>query len=145
MRDEAMKGRPHEKLEVYRIAHQLAVRVHAVTMELPKHEMYEEGSQVRRSSKSISSQIVEGHALRAYKGEYLHYLARAYASAEESVEHLTYLKETLAEGCVQHECTVLIGEYGSLCRKLFNYSTAVQKQHKAGMIREGIEYDDDGE
>ena len=46
--------RPHEKLEVYRMAHALALQVHAVSLKLPKHELYEEGSQVRRSSKSIS-------------------------------------------------------------------------------------------
>jgi hypothetical protein len=62
-------SRPHEKLEVYRIAHALALRVHALTLKLPKHEMYEEGSQSRRSSKSVSSQVVEGHALRQYKAE----------------------------------------------------------------------------
>ncbi len=72
------------------MAHALALRVHAISLTLPKHELYEEGSQIRRSSKSTSAQIVEGHALRQYKPEYLHYLARSYASAEETIEHLQY-------------------------------------------------------
>ena len=88
--------RPHEDLEVYRLAHDLCRRVHAVSLKLPTHELYEEGSQSRRSSKSISSQIVEGHALRRYKPEYLHYLWRAYASAEETIEHISTLIERLA-------------------------------------------------
>ena len=108
--------RPHEKLEIYRMAHALGLRVHALTLKLPKFEMYEEGSQARRSSKSVSSQIVEGHALRQYKAEYLHYLARAYASAEETIEHLKYLLETDSAKSVADECGKLLEEYAVLCR-----------------------------
>ena len=82
----AANPRPHDKLEVYRVAHALGLRVHALSLKLPKFEMFEEGSQVRRSAKSVSSQIVEGHGLRQYRSEYLHYLGRAYASAEETIE-----------------------------------------------------------
>ena len=122
-------ARPHEKLEVYRIAHALGLRVHPLTLKLPKHEMYEEGSQARRSSKSVSAQVVEGHALRQYKAEYLHYLGRAYASAEETIEHLQYLLETGSAIRVENECHALIEEYGILCRKLFNYMSSVERQH----------------
>ena len=64
----------YKKLKIYRLAHDLAVRVHKMTVELPQFEMMEEGSQIRRSSKSVSSNIVEGYALRRYKQEYIHYL-----------------------------------------------------------------------
>jgi four helix bundle protein len=121
--------RPHEKLEVYRLAHTLGLRVHALTLQLPRFEMYEEGSQARRSSKSVSSQIVEGHALRRYKAEYLHYLCRAYASAEETIEHLRNLLETGSASCVTQECEQLRDEYAVLCRKLFNYMRAVDDRH----------------
>jgi four helix bundle protein len=121
--------RPHEKLEVYRIAHALGLRVHALTQKLPKHEMYEEGSQSRRSNKSVSAQVVEGHALRQYKAEYLHYLGRAYASAEETIEHIDYLLETGSASRVEDECDSLADEYSVLCHKLFNYMTAVEKEH----------------
>ena len=133
MRDENNTNRrsawPHETLEVYRIAHALALQVHAVTLKLPKHELYEEGSQVRRSSKSVSSQIVEGHALRQYKPEYLHYLARAYGSAEETTEHLQFLLETRSASRVEDDCRLLLQQYAVLCRKLFNYIRSVEKQH----------------
>jgi four helix bundle protein len=121
--------RPHEQLEVYRLAHALGLRVHALSLTLPKHEMYEEASQVRRSSKSVSAQVVEGHALRQYKAEYLHYLARAYASAEETIEHLLYLLETGSAAQHETECKSLLDEYATLCRKLFNYQQAVHRQH----------------
>ena len=126
--------RPHEDLEVYRLAHALALRVHALTLKMPKHETYEEGSQVRRSSKSVSALIVEGHALRRYKLEYVRYLARAYGSAEETVEHLRYLLETGSAARVSAECAALNAEYLILCRKLFNYLRSVEKQHDPRLL-----------
>jgi four helix bundle protein len=133
MRDESGENRhnarPHERLEVYRLAYSLALQVHAITLKLPKHELYEEGSQTRRSSKSVSAQIVEGHALRQYKPEYLHYLARAYASAEETIEHLKYLLETRSASKVENECRSLMDQYAVLCRKLYNYMRSVEKEH----------------
>jgi len=114
-------------LEVYQLAHALALRVHRLTLNLPKHQMYEEGARVWRSSKSVSSQIVEGHALRCYKSEYLHYLWRSYGSAEETVEHLQFLLETGSVKPEETECTELIGQYVHLCRKLFNYIESVEK------------------
>jgi four helix bundle protein len=122
-------ARPHHQLEIYRIAHALGLRMHAVTLKLPRFELYEVGGQVRRSSKSVSAQIVEGHALRQYKAEYAHYLGRAYASAEETIEHLTYLCETGSGKDVMDECQSLRLEYATLCRKLFNYLQSVQRQH----------------
>jgi four helix bundle protein len=121
--------RPHEQLQVYRLAHALGLRIHALTLRLPKHELYEEGGQTRRSSKSTSSQIVEGHALRHYKAEYVHYLARAYASAEETIEHLRYLLETNSAKEMADECASLQQEYALLCRKLYNYQRSIQLQH----------------
>jgi four helix bundle protein len=123
-----MKERPHEKLEVYRLAHDLALNVHGLTLRLPKYELYEEGSQVRRASKSVSAQIVEGHALRQYKAEYGHYHARAYASAEETIEHLRYLRRTNTD--LAGEVERLLVDYTTLCRKLFNYLRSVEKGHR---------------
>ncbi|HEX7376692.1 MAG TPA: four helix bundle protein [Pirellulales bacterium] len=114
---------------MYRLSHALAVRVHALTLKLPKYELYEEGSQARRSSKSVSSQIVEGHALRRYKTEYVRYLARAYGSAEETLEHLRLLLETGSAKAVATECETLTSEYLTLCRKTFNYMQSVERRH----------------
>jgi four helix bundle protein len=125
----AQRKRPHEQLEVYKSAHALGLRVHAMTLRLPKFEMYEQASQLRRASKSVSAQIVEGHALRQYKPEYLHYLARAYASGEEVIEHVKYILETGSAKVVAAECELLIDEYDTLCRKLFNYQQSVHRHH----------------
>jgi len=59
----------------------------------------------------------------------MHYLSRAYGSAEETIEHLRYLLETGSACNVQQECQSLLQEYGVLCRKLFNYIRSVRKGH----------------
>jgi four helix bundle protein len=81
-------------LEIYQIAHALGIRIHAMTLRLPHFERIEEGSQVRRSSKSVSCQLVEGYRLRKYRDKFLLYLHQAAASADETREHLDYLFKT---------------------------------------------------
>jgi four helix bundle protein len=116
----------YKKLEIYNLAHSLALKVHKMTMSLPKFEMYEEGGQIRRSSKSVSAQIVEGYALRKYKNEFLHYLWRAYGSSEETLEHLSFLFET--ESLKDEKLFQELSEnYKQLNRMLFNYIQSVER------------------
>ena len=61
----------YRNLEVWQIARELSVLIHKMTLnELPKFEMYVEGSQIRRSSKSVRTNIVEGYGRRNYKLDY---------------------------------------------------------------------------
>ncbi len=137
-----MEPRPHEKLEIYREAHALALRAHALSLSLPNFERFEEGSQLRRSSKSVSGQIVEGHALRRYKSDYVRYLWRSYGSAEETIEHLRYLAETgsLTDARQGDE---LREAYARLATKIFNYILSVEQGHDTQFYvkEEGAEYD----
>ena len=73
----------------------MAVELHQVTLnELPKFEMYEQGSQIRRSSKSIVANFVEGYGRRHYKAEYIKFLTYALGSCDETKAHLELLHET---------------------------------------------------
>ena len=85
----------YKDLEIYQLSHKVAIGIHKVTLEnLPKFEMYEEGSQIRRSSKSIPATIVEGFGRKQYQQEYIKYLTYALASCDETKEHLELLFET---------------------------------------------------
>ena len=61
-------------IEIYSESKRLGIEIHRLFMELPKHELYEEGSQIRRSSKSVTCSIVEGYARRRYNADFIKYL-----------------------------------------------------------------------
>ena len=53
------------------MAREMVVEVHKMSLQLPKYELYETGSQIRRSSKSVKSNIVEGYGRRYYKHDFI--------------------------------------------------------------------------
>src|SRR6266550_9162248 len=85
----------YRDLEIWKLARQIAIAVHRMTLQnLPKFEMFEEASQIRRSARSISANIVEGYGRRRYKQEFIRFLVFAHASCGETVDHLEVLFET---------------------------------------------------
>jgi four helix bundle protein len=65
----------YEDLEIWKLANELVIEIHLMSLaDLPKFEMYETGSQIRRSIKSVKANIVEGYGRRHYKNEFLHFL-----------------------------------------------------------------------
>ena len=117
----------YKDLEIYQLAHQLAVEIHKMTIEsLPKFEMYEEGNQIRRSSKSIPTNIVEGFGRSQYQQEYVRFLTYALASIDETKEHLELLVET---GSLKEEGSLqsLLVRYEELGRKLYRFRESVAK------------------
>ena len=107
----------YKDLEIYRLSHRLAVGVHKASLGLPRFEMFEEGSQLRRAAKSIPSNIVEGFGRRRYKNEFLKFLIYALASCDETREHLEILFET---GSIKdrESFTYFLDEYSKLGRKI---------------------------
>ena len=85
----------YKALEIWQLSRELTIEIHKMTLnELPKLEMFEEGSQIRRSIKSVRSNIVEGYGRRNYKMDYIKYLIFAQSSNDETIDHLEILFET---------------------------------------------------
>ena len=85
----------YKKLEIWQLARELVIDIHKMTLEkLPKFEMYEEGRQIRKSSKSVKSMIVEGYGRRRYKQDFIRFLTYSIASNDETMDHLETLFET---------------------------------------------------
>ena len=85
----------YKKLDIWERAREVSIAIHKMTLtELPKFEMYEEGSQIRRSSKSTRSNVVEGFGRRRYAMEYIRFLTFSIASNDETIDHLETLFET---------------------------------------------------
>jgi four helix bundle protein len=118
----------YRNLEIFVLAKDLAVKTHRMTLEeLPKFELYETGSQIRRSSKSVVANIVEGFGRRRYKKEFLQFLTYALASCDETKVHLEILCETgsLANGTG----SLLTNGYNELWAKLYNFRSCCEKPH----------------
>ena len=119
----------YKDLEIYILSHTLAVKVHKMTLkELPKFEMYEEGSQIRRSSKSIVSNIVEGFGRRRYKREFIQFLTYSLASCDETKEHLELLFDTKSMKN-KEQFEYFLSGYEELGSKLSNFIKSVEKHH----------------
>jgi len=87
----------YRDLEIYQLSFALAKRVHNASLRLPSFELYEQGSQVRRSSKSIKDQIAEGYGRRRYKPEFIKFLIYAQSSCDEAISQLTLIIELYPE------------------------------------------------
>jgi len=123
--EEGLKN--HKDLEIYKPAHRLAVVVHSLSMKLPQYEMYEEGSQVRRSSKGVvAACIVEGYGRRQYKAEFIKFLTYAHASCDETIEHLNLLQETHASNGL--EIADVIQSYEELGGKINRFTRYVESR-----------------
>lgn len=118
----------YKDLEVWQIARELSIEIHKMSLLLPKFEMYEEGSQIRRSSKSIRSNIVEGYGRRRYKNEFIKFIIYAIASTDETIDHLEILFET--ESLKDKELFEnLLKKSNLLGKKLIKFLESIEKQH----------------
>ncbi len=84
----------YRDLEVFKESKRLAIAIHQLTLTLPKFELFEEGSQIRRSSKSVTANIVEGYCRIRYKADFIKYLVWAQTECDETIVHLDFLFET---------------------------------------------------
>ena len=78
----------YKDLEIYKTAFDLSIKVHHLSLKLPGFERYEQGSQIRRSSKSIKDQIAEGYGRRSYKADFIKFLIYAQASNDECTNQI---------------------------------------------------------
>jgi len=120
----------YRDLEIWKLAREVAIAVHRMTLQdLPKFEMYEEASQIRRSAKSISANIVEGYGRRRYKQEFIRFLVFAHASCDEIIDHLEMLFET---GSLTNKVLYrdLSSQLDLLGRKLNVFIESVEHSHR---------------
>ena len=118
----------YRKLDIWQKARSLVVRIHRLTLDaLPQFEMYEEGAQIRRSIKSVKSNIVEGYGRRRYHADYVKFLVYAHASCDETVDHLETLFET---GSLRSESAyeALHADLTGLSRGLHGFIAAVEER-----------------
>lgn len=84
----------YKKLIIWQLARALVIDIHEMSLSLPSFEKFEEGNQIRRSSKSVKSNIVEGYGRRGYKADHIRFIVYALSSNDETIDHLETLFET---------------------------------------------------
>jgi len=125
-----MKAKSYRDLEIYQLSFEHAMKIHKISMKLPKYEFYEEGSQLRKSSKGVTSCIVEGYGRRKYKNDFIRFLTYAQASCDETEVHLDFIH---ASGHITDEVYQEIKtENDVLGRKINKFIQYVEKYWKDG-------------
>ena len=84
----------YRELDIYKESRKFAVEVQKMSLNLPKSELYEEDSQIGRSSKSVTALIVEGYGRKRYKAEFIKYLIYSQGECDETIVHLHFLFDT---------------------------------------------------
>jgi four helix bundle protein len=116
----------YKDLEIFQLSYELALKVHELTMNLPKFELYEEGDQIRRSSKSITSNIVEGYGRRRYKDDFIKFLIYSHSSCDETILHLKFINDTHNNDTMN--INDLINEYDLLGSKINTFIQHVERE-----------------
>lgn len=86
------------ELKVYQLAFQSAMDIFKITETFPKEEKYSLTDQIRRSSRSICSNLAEGWFKRRYLAAFINKLTD---SVQEASETQTWLEFSLACGYIE--------------------------------------------
>jgi len=102
-------------LKVCRKLVNLHLRVHKLSLVFPKFELFELGSQVRRSSNSAPANLAEGFNNK-YRNIYLQTITRALGEIRETQHHLmvVWRKQYLTDGTYKE----LVEAYNECSRML---------------------------
>jgi four helix bundle protein len=122
----------YRNLEIWKLSRSLVTDIHQMSLtKLPKFEMCEEGTQIRRSMKSIRTNIVEGYGRRCYKAEFIHFLTCTQASSDETIGHVEILFESgsLTDEALFQDLAQRLDELG---RKINLFTQSVEAGHRTG-------------
>ena len=120
----------YRKLQIWALAREVVIEIHEMTMKLPKFEMYEEGSQIRKSSKTTKATIVEGYGRRRYKQDWIKFIVYALSSNDETLDHLENLWDTksLTDSMIFMSLKNKIETLGKMLTKFLQ---AIEQEHQS--------------
>ncbi len=83
-----------EDLDVFRRAYRVSLEVHRASLEFPRIEQWALADQIRRASKSVCANLVEGFGRQAWsKSEFRRFLMMATGSADEMQVWTMYCRD----------------------------------------------------
>ncbi|OGH79220.1 MAG: hypothetical protein A2469_03430 [Candidatus Magasanikbacteria bacterium RIFOXYC2_FULL_40_16] len=116
-----------EDLKVYQKLFKLALEVNDLTLNFPKFEMFELGSQLRRSSNSPPANLAEGFSNK-HTNIYLESICRAQGEMRETRHHLkmAYHKKYITKNKLDY----FLNEYEECAKMLYGLEKSLLKNHK---------------
>src|SRR6266702_3025098 len=85
--------RGHRDLKVFQLAYKLAMQIFRESRAFPKEERYSLTDQIRRSSRSVASNIAEGFRKRRYQNMFISKLADSDGEASETRVWLDFARD----------------------------------------------------
>ena len=116
-----------EDLQIYQKAYRLMLEIHQITLKYPKIEQYGGiADQLRRSSKSITANIVEGFGKqRFYKEEFKRMLVYSIGSCDET---MLWIKASKDLGYIDFSIEKkYIKEYKILVKKISTFTANLRR------------------
>ena len=111
-------SRGFKDLIVYQIAFELAMEIFQITKRFPKEEMFGLTIQIRKSSRSVCSNISEGYRKRQYKA---HFVSKISDADMENSETQVWLEFSLACKYISQETYQKLTNKSEEIGKLLNH------------------------
>lgn len=114
-------------LDVYQRLYKLALDIHKYTLsKLPSSEKFGLRDQLSRSSKSPPALIAEAYARRISAKEWKKYIREAIGECNESVVHLSLIRDLYSKFVDIKKCNLYIEEYNIAGKQLFRLGESWQ-------------------
>ena len=120
-----MKIGTHRELEVYKMSFAASMKIFNLSKSFPKEETYSLTDQIRRSSRSVCSNIAEAFRKRRYEKSFI---SKLNDSEGEAAETQTWLEFSLECNYInRNDYDLLINEYENVLGKLVIMSNQPEK------------------
>jgi four helix bundle protein len=88
-----MTANGHKSLRVYQLAYELAMEIFHLSKKFPSEEKYSLTDQIRRSSRSVATNIAEGYRKRQYSKMFVSKLADSDGETAETQSWLDFSRD----------------------------------------------------
>jgi len=119
--------RGHRDLKVYQLAYRLAMEIFTLSKSFPKEERYSLTDQIRRSSRSVATNIVEAFRKRRYPNMFVSKLADADGEAAETQVWVDFAHDCGYLSQKQHD--EFIGGYEEVGKMVGGMMASPEKFH----------------
>jgi len=122
----------YRELDVYKRSYTLALRIHALSLQLPREYRFDIADQIRRASRSIPSNIAEGYARRKSNKDTLNFIKDALGSNDEMLFNLEFMKDV---GLLNQETYHVYQKEYTICGKqLYNLIQSFEQPATSNQI-----------